>query len=97
MVAPQALALLNNEFTHQASEKLAAQILREPRDKNMDPWRLILGRKASPDEQFALVVFLNEQQNLFESNPATKKDAERLAWASLCHVLLNTNELIYVD
>ena len=44
-----------------------------------------------------MLAFLIEQRELFESNPATKKDAERLAIASLCHVLLNTNELIYVD
>ena len=48
-------------------------------------------------EQSASLAFLTGQRELFESNPATKKDAERLAWASFCHVLLNTNELIYVD
>ena len=97
VVAPQALALLNNEFTHQASEKLAEQVLREPRNENISPWRLILGRQPGRNEQSAALAFLTEQRELFESNPATKKDAERLAWASFCHVLLNTNELIYVD
>jgi len=97
VVAPQALALLNNEFTHQASEKLADQIMLEPRNENYSPWLLILGRQPGRNEQSAALAFLTEQRELFESNPATKKDAERLAWASFCHVLLNTNELIYVD
>jgi hypothetical protein len=44
-----------------------------------------------------MMAFLVQQQGFFESNSATKKDAERLALASFCHVLLNTNELIYVD
>jgi len=95
VVAPQALALLNNEFTHHASEKLAERILQE--GKNGSAWKSILGREITPREQVDLIPFLQQQRELFESNPATKKDAERLAWASLCHVLLNTNELIYVD
>jgi hypothetical protein len=97
VVAPQALALLNNEFTHQASEKLAEQVLREPGNQNISPWRLILGRQPGRHEQSEALAFLAEQRELFDSNPATKKDAERLAWAAFGHVLLNTNELIYVD
>jgi hypothetical protein len=94
IVAPQALALLNNEFTHQASQRLAEQMVH---NLKLSAWELILGRKQDPREQFEMLAFMIEQRELFESNPATKKDAERLALASLCHVLLNTNELIYVD
>ncbi|MBC7855210.1 MAG: DUF1553 domain-containing protein, partial [Pirellulaceae bacterium] len=101
VVAPQALALLNNEFTHRASEKLADEILREPASGETSHeervWRLILGREPGRDELSAAKAHRNEQREVFEANSATKKDAERLALASLCHVLLNTNELIYVD
>ncbi len=101
VVAPQALALLNNEFTHQASEKLADEILREAAigktSHESRAWRLILGREPGRDELSAAKAHRSQQREVFEANPATKKDAERLALASLCHVLLNTNELIYVD
>jgi len=93
-VAPQALALLNNEFTHQASRKLAERLLQGGMES---PWNVILGREPGHHERQAMTAFLTEQRELYESNPATKANAERLALESLCHVLLNTNELIYVD
>src|SRR6185369_2528828 len=45
VVAPQALALLNNEFTHQASQKLAERLLHG--GKKESPWNIILGRDQS--------------------------------------------------
>jgi hypothetical protein len=102
IVAPQALALLNNEFIHQASERLALQIAREhaadsPAEQARSAWRLILGREPNAGEVSAAVSHLQAQQRQFAAGAATKEHAARLALASLCHVLLNTNEFIYVD
>jgi hypothetical protein len=101
IVAPQALALLNNEFTHQASEKLAEQIAAKAggsaKLQVQEAWSRILGRQPSDAELSAAISHLQTQQSQFEENAATKAKGAQLALASLCHVLLNTNELIYVD
>ena len=100
VVAPQALALLNNEFTHQASERIAEGVATrgEPAAKQIQQaWLMILGRAPSEMELAAAVSHLQTQRSRYEENAATKGSAARLALASLCHVLLNTNELIYVD
>lgn len=100
VVAPQALALLNNEFTHRASEKLVDEIAAKGGSAPSQvqwAWRRIVGREPLGSELADAISHLQTQQSRFEENAATKANAPRLALASLCHVLLNTNELIYVD
>ena len=68
-------------------------------------WRLALGREPSPGELAAAREHVAAQRQRF-STQSSDKDAGRtntshdpdfLALASLCHVLLNTNEFAYVD
>ncbi len=94
-VAPQALALLNNEWVHAQSQHFARRVVAaasEPAGRVISAWRLALGRLPSDDERTMAVAFVDRQRQRSTSN-----DAESLAWASLCHVLLNTNEFIYLD
>jgi hypothetical protein len=92
IVAPQALALLNNHFVHEQSAALAARVLREAGDDEKaqveHAWWLALSRPPSESETTSALAHLKTQrQNL----------ADGQALASLCHVLLNLNEFIYVD
>ena len=90
-VAPQALALLNNPFAHDQSEALARRVAAGATDRGSQvklAWQLALGRSPRPSEADAARAHLDEQQR--------RLGAER-ALASLCHVLLNTNEFVYVD
>ena len=102
-VAPQALALLNNAFVHEMSESVAAQAIQKTNDEEtarVDAvWRLILGRLPTAREREACLTHLAEQKKRFaESADSTiQNGADRLALASLCHVLINSNEFIYVD
>jgi hypothetical protein len=59
----------------------------------MEVWRLALARDPQPDELRAAVTYLEKQAKVF----AGQTDPARKALVSLCHVLLNTNEFIYVD
>ncbi|MBX9627773.1 MAG: PSD1 and planctomycete cytochrome C domain-containing protein [Gemmataceae bacterium] len=86
-VAPQALALLNNPLVHQQSEALAARCSGD--DRVRAAWRFALGRDPRPAERAAADRHLAEQTKRLGS--AGK------ALASLCHVLLNTNEFVYLD
>ncbi len=87
IVATQALALMNNTFPHEQSQALAARARREAGD---DPglqvdrlWRLALQRLPEPEERAAALRHL--------SGAGTNR------LGSLAHVLLNTNEFLFVD
>jgi hypothetical protein len=118
IVAPQALALLNNEFVHEQSRALAQRVVSraglEDHDQVHAAWELALGRPPTTPELKAALAHLQAQRRHFaerQSTPDTVNhdtvtsqtvtrhadDAKLLAIASLCHVLLNTNEFIYVD
>jgi hypothetical protein len=94
-VPTQALALLNNPFVHEQSAALAKRISTKggPRSLATRAWRLALGRDPRPTELDAAVAHLERQTAAFAGRPNPALDA----LASLCHVLLNTNEFLYVD
>ena len=94
LVAPQALALLNNAFVHEQSQAFADRIPSgtDP-DRIRQAWRLALGRNPTPAELDAALRHLHDQRSHFARSPT----ADRLALASLCHVLINTNEFLYID
>jgi hypothetical protein len=90
-VAPQALALLNNEFVHRMSRAAAEAVLRESgQDVVGGAWRRCLARDPSPGERRSAGEHLRVMTSRYDG------DALR-ATASLCHVLLNVNEFAYVD
>jgi hypothetical protein len=94
-VAPQALALLNGAFAHEQSQSLARRVIKaageEPVIRVKTAWRLALGREPRPEE---LTLALDHVARIQKTAPA---DAVDFGLESLCHVLLNSNEFIYVD
>ncbi|MBL9123967.1 MAG: DUF1553 domain-containing protein, partial [Planctomycetaceae bacterium] len=107
-VAPQALVLLNNDFVHEQSGALADRVLGEiPSDAQgrVDRvWQLALGRLPDDTERQAALGHLARQRERFanadiaaSAATVSPQEVDRRAWASLCHVLLNSNEFVYVD
>lgn len=118
-VAPQALAMLNNEFVHEQSERMAARILEQageaPEQQAELAWKAALARRPRPEELRVACEHLAQQLDHFTRRnagaaPASTGNtgpgstghgeiatARRQALASLCHVLLNTNEFLYTD
>jgi len=113
-VAPQALALLNNETVHRRSRVLAQRVLEEaasadPKVRAVVAWRRTLGREPTAEELQLAAAHLKQQQRLFEQHAVSTgqgddatdemppRSADQLALESLCHVLLNSNEFLYVD
>jgi hypothetical protein len=94
-VPTQSLALLNNPFVHEQSSALAKRIGTkiERKEQVTRAWRLALGRDPREAEVTAALAHLEKQAARFAKRPDPALDA----LASLCHVLLNTNEFMYVD
>ena len=86
-IAPQALALLNSEFTGACAEALAERCFREA-GHNPEAWVrhcyvLVLGREPAAGEQQAALRFLSSGEG---QEPR-----------DFCLALLNGSEFIYVD
>lgn len=94
-VPTQSLALLNNPFVHEQSAALAKRVgtKLERKEQVVRAWRLALGRDPRDTEITAAISHLEKQVARFAKRPDPTLDA----LASLCHVLLNTNEFMYVD
>jgi hypothetical protein len=87
-IAPQALHLLNSEFTREQAESFAQRVKKsaDERDARIETaYVLALGRRPTADERQACREFLSEES-----------DAET-GWTDLCHALFNLNEFVYVD
>jgi len=97
IVATQALAMMNNDWIHGQSKEFAERVMKCSPDIEAridSAWRFALGRSPSASEFSNAEAHLSRQRNNFVG---TQNDPERAAWFSLCHVLINTNEFIYLD
>lgn len=97
-IPPQALFLMNNSWSLLRAEAFAERLLSyHPADVDAlvrDAYRRAFSRPATEHEQIAALAFLRDGDELGdEAPPFVSKDAI----VDLCHVLLNSNEFIYVD
>ncbi len=105
LVPPQALALMNNEFTYAQSTAVAQMVLKRSHSDTKEQvrlaWRAALARDPSDLELKNAEAHLRDQAKHFQDvlvrTKAKTAPVEELALTSLCHVLLNTNEFLYVD
>jgi hypothetical protein len=95
IVPTQALNLLNNAFVHEQSEALAKRVADQPAPIQA-AWRIAFGRNPSKSEMTFATDFLNQQEKLFRDK-GRGDQSKSLALASLCHVLVNANEFMFVD
>jgi hypothetical protein len=97
--APQALTLLNSEFSHDIASRLSARIATaagpDPEDRIRTLYRVVLSREPSAEETQLGLGFLASQQTIAAKEGAP--DAARTALADLCLALFNANEAVYID
>lgn len=95
IVPTQALTLLNNAFAHAQSEAIAKRVLANGNEQATvikSLWRMVLARDPRPSEAQFAADFLNAR-----AREQTDARSRERAIALLAHVLLNTNELAFVD
>ncbi|MCA9215865.1 MAG: PSD1 domain-containing protein [Planctomycetales bacterium] len=104
IVPTQALALLNNQFVHDRSEHLANVIAEQSGDVESQvklAWSHVLRRQPTASELRMSLNHIAAQQETFaskqDSDVQSGNPTQVLGLASLCHVLMNSNEFIYVD
>jgi len=96
-VAPQTLALFNGEFAREAGAAFARRLQREAGNDMGEQveraFQIAFARAPTADERNAVHHFLAEQA-IRRSQPPQSTPT---ALIDFCHVLLNANELIYLD
>lgn len=100
-VAPQALLVLNSPFVQEQARAFADALLARPNQTDAQRTRQAylkaLGRSPTPEETKRAQRFLARYDAALA---AAEKDAGKRrarAWQGLCHVLLASNEFIYVN
>jgi hypothetical protein len=94
VVAPQALSLLNSDFTERASVAFAERVRKESPDRPVErAVRLALGRAPTAAELTIGERVLAEHAKIH----AKKSDPAQAALVDFCRALLNVNEFVYVD
>jgi hypothetical protein len=102
--ATQALLLINGEWTLARAEAFADRLeLMEPasggnHDRIMLAYRYALGREPELEELEQSAAFLERQARFAQPRAGRSKlTADQSALVDFCHVLLNSNEFLYVD
>ncbi len=101
-ISPQALALFNGEFSITEAMKIADRVIKEagpdPIDEITRSYELTLIRKPTSGQKQIALKFLEDQTRLHQHDKNSDIGAARVnALADFCHVLINTNEFLYLD
>ncbi len=99
IVAPQALAILNNKQIHGYAARFAKRLLASDSVTDEQAIRsaylTALAREVDSDELNLSLGFLRQAAASYEA--AGKNNARELALADFCQVLFGLNEFIYID
>ncbi|MGI8990352.1 MAG: DUF1553 domain-containing protein, partial [Bryobacteraceae bacterium] len=97
-VAPQALFMMNSEFVFERSKNVAQSLLAD--SKLSDKQRLeelyvrTLNRQPLPAEVDSAFTYMERFKRKFH---ATDSLSDLAAWESFSHILLTSNEFVYLD
>ena len=95
-VAPQTLFMMNSEFAFDHAKRVAEAVLALPNAANaqrlQQAYLRILNRNPEPQETDSALTYLaNYAAKYPGANPQLS------AWQSFCHILLSSNEFVYLD
>ena len=100
IVAPQALALLNNEFTHSQSHKMARRIERLSSDSKMQielAWKFAIGRKPGRDEFAFSLEHLKSQLDRFRTKTDKPQRSIPKESESAPVILIRNDSILWLD
>ena len=100
-VAPQALFMMNSRFVsgraHDLAKELLADSALDNRRRMETAYLRLFGRRPAADEVDELLAYLSAFQKKAADSRMKTADPNLSAWQSVCHILISSNEFIYVD
>ncbi len=101
IVAPQALALLNDVFVREQAGQFAKRVQNEldTPSRIAVVYRLSLGRRPHDKEALVAAEYVAQRtaERMRRDASLGENNAAHLAWTDLCHVMFSLNEFAYVD
>ena len=98
-VVLQSLTMLNDDFVQRQAVFFAARIAASaPAGKRIElAFQIALSRSPTDRETELSRVFLADQIENEGAAGATEQEAKQRALESFCHMILNTNEFLYIE
>lgn len=96
----QSLYLMNDEFVHSQSGKLATRLLESSDDRAQqlsDAFELILGRPASETDHRSVSEWMQTMNEVLNDAESTAEVREHEIWTAFVRSMLRTNEFLHVD
>jgi hypothetical protein len=99
-VAPQALFMMNSDLVTQVSERLASQLLADPKADDASRIRRLYeqayGRPATGVETAKARDFVRACERALRGSEPDAGKRRAQAWACLCQIVVAANEFIYI-
>ena len=98
-VVLQSLTMLNDAFVQRQAVFFAARLAESaPTGKRIAlAFQIAFARPPTDSEAVLSRGFLADQSSNARAAGTTEKDAQQQALESFCHMLLNTNEFLYIE
>ncbi|MCA9038916.1 MAG: DUF1553 domain-containing protein, partial [Planctomycetaceae bacterium] len=107
-VAPQALLMMNSDFSLETSTNMAEQLMTEfPGDSRrqlQEAWKRSLSVPMDAETEATALAFLEQQQKYLTEHPPEQKDAkhpyespEKQALIDFCQAIFSSNAFMYID
>ena len=97
----QSLAQLNSGFLFEKAEQMATRVAgdagEDPAARIRLAFKIVLAREPLESELNEGLIFLKEQTDIHEAAEVASDQATRMALADMCHMLMSTNEFLYVE
>ena len=97
----QSLALLNSEFLFAQADRMSSRVVKcagpEISDQVTCAFQLAFARPPTENELAKSIAFLNEQERGYASMENRAEKARQMALADFCHMLLSSNEFLYME
>ena len=96
----QALYLMNNSFVRDQAKGLAERLIRtfeEPDERIEMAYQLAYGRPPSEVESGKARTYVQEYTDELKQMDVKPEHLEVEAWSSYAHILLTSNEFVYID
>jgi hypothetical protein len=97
----QSLAVLNSEFLFAQSEQMATRVMNSAGSERSDQvkwaFQSAFARQPTEKELEGSLAFLEGQEHGYSSAETSTEKGCAMALADLCHMLLSSNEFLYVE
>ena len=96
----QSLALLNSEFLFAQADRMAERASASSPETNTRielAFQIAFARRPTEAELTKSAAFITEQTATYAANKTPPDEAQQMALADLCHMLLSSNEFLYVE